>query len=98
MPLLAMCDRGDAGGMSSRVHPGTNGPLILLYDGYEGGSGTVDEAFRSFGRLSALALDMLESCDCGSEGCPKCCWSKLCGSDNQPMDRCGAIELLAVLV
>jgi len=98
LPLLSMCDRGDAGGVSALAHPGTEGPLILLYDGYEGGSGIVDEAFANFERLAELTLDMVRTCDCGAEGCPRCCWSKLCGSDNQPMDRIGAIELLEELL
>ena len=97
MPLLAMCDRGDAGGVSTLVHPGVDGPLLLLYDGYQGGSGIVDEAFSDFDTLIELTLDMVSSCDCGAEGCPRCCYSKLCGSDNQPMDRLGAIELLNTL-
>jgi DEAD/DEAH box helicase domain-containing protein len=97
MPLLAMCDRGDAGGVSTTAHPTAAGPLVLLYDGYPGGSGIVETAYEHFQELVALTLDMVSGCDCGEHGCPKCCWSKLCGSDNEPMDRCGAIELLRQL-
>jgi DEAD/DEAH box helicase domain-containing protein len=97
MPLLAMCDRGDAGGVSTLSHPSVDGPLILIYDGYQGGSGIVNEAFDNFDTLVDLTLDMVSSCDCGAEGCPRCCYSKLCGSDNQPMNRLGAIELLTTL-
>lgn len=44
MPLLAMCDRGAAGGISTVAHPAVDGPLVLLYDGYPGGSGIVETA------------------------------------------------------
>ncbi|MHB1504458.1 MAG: DEAD/DEAH box helicase [Acidimicrobiales bacterium] len=98
MPLLAMCDRGDAGGISTLTGPGNSEPLMLLHDAYEGGSGTVDEAFHSFRVLAGLTLEMIESCDCGSAGCHRCCYSRLCGSDNEPMDRLGAIHLLKSLL
>jgi DEAD/DEAH box helicase domain-containing protein len=98
MPLLAMCDRGDAGGCSTLLHPGAPGPLMLLYDGFEGGSGIVAQAERAFAELVELTLELLSSCDCGEAGCPRCCYSRLCGSDNEPMDRLGAIEMLAALV
>jgi DEAD/DEAH box helicase domain-containing protein len=97
MPLLAMCDRGDAGGVSTLVHSGAPGPLVLLYDGFEGGSGIVAQAERCFSQLVELTLDLLATCDCGADGCPRCCYSRLCGSDNEPMDRLGAIELLDAL-
>lgn len=97
MPLLAMCDRGDAGGVSTLTYQGNEGPLVLLFDGYTGGSGIVEAAYEHFDELVALTLDMVSSCDCGRDGCPRCCWSKLCGSDNEPMDRWGAIQLLGQL-
>ncbi len=98
MPLLAMCDRGDAGGISTLTGPGNSEPLMLLHDAYEGGAGTVDESFHSFRVLAGLTLEMIESCDCGSAGCHRCCYSRLCGSDNEPMDRLGAIHLLKSLL
>lgn len=72
MPLLAMCDRGDAGGVSTITQPTIYGPLVLLYDGYPGGSGIVETAYDHIEELVALTVDMVSRCDCGEGGCPKC--------------------------
>lgn len=93
MPLLAMCDRGDVGGLSTTSHLAAGGPMLLLYDGHPGGAGVVDVAYERFDELVALAADMVDSCDCGS-GCPRCVYDRNCGSDNQPMDRRGAVVVL----
>jgi DEAD/DEAH box helicase domain-containing protein len=38
LPLLAMCDRWDIGGLSTNLHPQTGGPTIFIYDGHPAGS------------------------------------------------------------
>lgn len=96
MPLLAMCDRGDAGGLSTLAHAGTGGPLVLLYDGYEGGAGIADVAFGCFAQLVGIASDMVASCDC-ERGCPRCVYDRACGNENHPMDRVGGLEVLRSL-
>ena len=95
MPLLAMCDRGDAGGLSSLGYAG-GGPLVVLYDGHAGGAGIADVAFAHAGPLAALAAEMVAACDC-DRGCPRCVYDRACGSGNEPMDRVGAIAVLASL-
>jgi DEAD/DEAH box helicase domain-containing protein len=96
MPLLAMCDRGDAGGLSTVAHPATGGPLVLLYDGYEGGAGIADVAFGCLDDLVAIATDMVASCDC-ERGCPRCVYDRSCGNENHPMDRLGGLDVLRSL-
>lgn len=93
MPLLAMCDRGDAGGLSTLAHPGTGTPMIIIYDGREGGAGVADMAYECFGDLVRIAADMLDSCDC-ERGCPRCVYDRACGSENEPMDRRGGVDVL----
>ena len=97
LPLLAMCDRQDVGGMSTIVDPESGGPSFLVYDAYDGGSGIVDAAYDQIGELSRLAADMLVSCDCET-GCPRCVYDRDCGSGNSDLDRHGAVIVLRSLV
>ena len=39
LPLFAICDRWDIGGLSTPFHPETGGPVWFIYDGYPGGAG-----------------------------------------------------------
>ena len=36
LPLIAMCDRWDIGGLSTNLHPQTGAPTIFIYDGHPG--------------------------------------------------------------
>ena len=51
LPLLAMCDRWDIGGLSTNAHPQTGGPTIFIYDGHPGGVGITLQGFRNFDLL-----------------------------------------------
>lgn len=96
LPLLAMCDRGDAGGASTALDPRCGTPLVLLYDAYDGGAGIADAAYAHLDALVGLAIDMLDGCDCET-GCPRCIFDRDCGSGNADLDRLGALALLAGL-
>ncbi len=56
LPLIAMCDRWDIGGLSTNAHPQTGVPTIFIYDGHPGGVGLTKRGFDQFERLSADAL------------------------------------------
>ena len=50
LPLLAMCDRWDIGGLSTNYHPQTGVPTIFIYDGHPGGIGITKRGFEAFER------------------------------------------------
>jgi DEAD/DEAH box helicase domain-containing protein len=93
LPLIAMCDRWDIGGLSTNAHPQTGGPTIFIYDGHPGGVGLTKRGFDQFERLSADARALIGECPCRS-GCPSCVQSPKCGNLNEPLSKEGAAELL----
>ena len=97
MPLLAMCDRGDIGGMSSTRHRASQTGIIFLYDGFHGGLGITRRAAEQIEQLAAITSRMVEGCSC-TNGCPSCVYDRNCGNDNQPMDRHAAVTVLSSLL
>ena len=93
LPLIAMCDRWDIGGLSTNVHPQTGGPTIFIYDGHPGGVGITRRGYDEFERLVADANRLIGECPCRS-GCPSCVQSPKCGNLNEPLSKRGALELL----
>jgi len=93
LPLFAVCDRWDVGGLSTPFHPWTASPVMFIYDGTPGGTGIAPIAFASAERHLAATIDILASCPC-AEGCPSCVQSPKCGNLNEPLDRFGALRLL----
>ncbi len=93
LPLIAMCDRWDIGGLSTNLHPQTGRPTIFIYDGHPGGIGITRTAFARFEELCADALRLIAGCGC-SEGCPSCVQSPKCGNLNEPLSKPGARLLL----
>ncbi len=93
LPLFAMCDRWDIGGLSTDMHWQTGGPSIFVYDGHPGGIGITRKGFGSFEELVAGTVKLIAACRC-EEGCPSCIQSPKCGNLNEPLSKTGAIELL----
>lgn len=96
LPLIAMCDRWDIGGLSTNIHMQTGTPTIFIYDGHPGGIGLTKRAFDLFPRLVSDALRLIRECPCDS-GCPSCVQSPKCGNLNEPLFKAGAISLLEAM-
>jgi DEAD/DEAH box helicase domain-containing protein len=94
LPLLAMCDRWDIGGLSIAGHPQTLKPTIFIYDGHPGGVGITRQGYLRFEDLAADAARLIGECPCES-GCPSCVQSPKCGNLNDWLSKAGAGELLA---
>jgi DEAD/DEAH box helicase domain-containing protein len=93
LPLWAMCDRWDIGGLSTNVHPQTRRPTIFVYDGHPGGVGITERGFDRFEGWAGDTAAMLAGCPCEC-GCPSCVQSPKCGNLNEPLDKEGALTLL----
>lgn len=93
LPLFALCDRGDIGGLSYTFYRVFKQPTIFIYDGYEGGIGLTKRATEVIGDWLIATLKVIDECPC-EEGCPSCVQDPQCGSGNQPLDKEGAKHLL----
>ena len=93
LPLWAMCDRWDIGGLSTNLHFQTGRPTIFVYDGHAGGVGINERGFDVFEGWVADTARLLEGCPC-DHGCPSCVQSPKCGNLNEPLDKGGALQLL----
>jgi DEAD/DEAH box helicase domain-containing protein len=93
LPLIAMCDRWDIGGLSTNAHPQTGVPTIFIYDGHPGGVGITRRGYDQFDRLATDAQRLIGECRC-ERGCPSCVQSPKCGNLNEPLSKRGALELL----
>ena len=93
LPLLAMCDRWDIGGLSTNLHPQTGGPTIFIYDGHPGGIGITRRGFLAFEALVDDAHRLVSECPC-EKGCPSCVQSPKCGNLNEPLSKLGAAQVM----
>jgi DEAD/DEAH box helicase domain-containing protein len=97
LPLWAMCDRWDIGGLSTNLHPETGRPTVFIYDGHPGGVGITERGFEQFEGWVADTAALLAGCPCSS-GCPSCVQSPKCGNLNDMLDKDGARAFLGRLV
>jgi DEAD/DEAH box helicase domain-containing protein len=93
LPLWAMCDRWDIGGLSTNLHQDTGRPTIFVYDGHPGGVGITERGFEQFEGWVGDTARMLAACPC-ADGCPSCVQSPKCGNLNEMLDKAGAATLL----
>ena len=97
LPLIAMCDRWDIGGVSTALHPDTGMCTIVVYDGHPGGAGFADRGFERAQEWLSATLTALTECTCAA-GCPGCVQSPKCGNGNNPLDKAGARRLLSAML
>ncbi|HVN62089.1 MAG TPA: DEAD/DEAH box helicase [Gaiellaceae bacterium] len=93
LPLWAMCDRWDIGGLSTNVHFQTGRPTVFIYDGHAGGVGIAEHGFEVFEGWVADTARLLGGCPC-HDGCPSCVQSPKCGNLNEMLDKAGALVFL----
>jgi DEAD/DEAH box helicase domain-containing protein len=93
LPLWAMCDRWDIGGLSTNLHYQTGSPTVFVYDGHAGGVGIARRGFDQIEGWVGDTADLLAGCRCES-GCPSCVQSPKCGNLNEYLDKAGALTLL----
>ena len=97
LPLWAMCDRWDIGGLSTNVHFQTGQPTIFVYDGHAGGVGITERGYEQFQDWVEDTARLLAGCPCAA-GCPSCVQSPKCGNLNDMLDKAGAHTLLRRMV
>jgi DEAD/DEAH box helicase domain-containing protein len=93
LPLWAMCDRWDIGGLSTNLHFQTGRPSVFIYDGHAGGVGIAERGFEVFEGWVADTAKLLDGCPC-EQGCPSCVQSPKCGNLNDMLDKAGALTFL----
>lgn len=97
MPLYAMCDRNDIGGVSSARHPETGRATIFIHDAHPGGVGIAERGFDLLESLLRSTRDHIAACPC-SDGCPSCIQSPKCGNNNEPLSKPAALSILDLLL
>ena len=97
LPLFAMCDRNDIGGITTPLHPDTGRPQVFIHDAHPGGVGVSELGYELIERLWSTTLQAISECACEA-GCPGCIQSPKCGSNNQPLDKAAAELILRDIV
>jgi len=69
VPLFAMCDRQDVGGVIDSSNTGT--PTIFIYDRFQGGLGFSERTYELIHEVLQACLVLVKECEC-TEGCPSC--------------------------
>ncbi len=64
LPLFAMCDRWDIGGLSTPHHPDTGTALVFIYDAFPGGVGIAEKGFDLLAELWRATYEAVRDCPC----------------------------------
>ena len=93
LPLFALCDRNDIGGVSTPYHAHVGGPAVFVHDAIPLGVGIAELGFRLAKEWLGATASLIKGCPCDG-GCPACVQSPKCGNNNEPLDKRGAAYLL----
>ncbi|MEZ6069909.1 MAG: DEAD/DEAH box helicase [Pirellulales bacterium] len=69
MPIVAMCDPRDLGGVVDSKNFGTSS--LILYDRYPGGLGYCEKGMHQINAVLQICAEMIRECQC-EDGCPSC--------------------------
>ena len=97
LPLFALCDRNDIGGVSTPFHADTGKAQIFIYDAHPGGIGIAEKGFELITELWEKTYLAIAECPC-RDGCPSCIQSPKCGNNNEPLDKKAALIILEELL
>lgn len=97
LPLVASCDRGDIGGVSTALQPETGLPTVFVYDGHPGGAGFAARGYEQLAIWLGATADAIQACECEA-GCPSCVQSPKCGNGNSPLDKAAAVKVLRLVL
>ncbi|MGC4045658.1 MAG: DEAD/DEAH box helicase [Armatimonas sp.] len=97
LPLFALCDRNDIGGVSMPYNPQVGAPAIFVHDAHPGGVGIAETGFRFITEWLTATRNLIEGCPC-EDGCPSCIQSPKCGNNNEPLDKKAALLILQRLL
>ncbi|MDT7608975.1 MAG: box helicase protein [Pseudonocardiales bacterium] len=97
LPLFAVCDRWDIGGMSTALHPDTGVPTVFVHDGHPGGAGFAERGYQELVPWLTATRHAIADCECPA-GCPSCVQSPKCGNGNNPLDKAGAVIVLDIVL
>jgi DEAD/DEAH box helicase domain-containing protein len=97
LPLFAICDRWDVGGVSTACQADTGLPTIVIYDAMPGGAGVADLGFEAAPRHLPATFESVAACPC-DDGCPSCIQSPKCGNGNDHLDKAAALALLGAIL
>jgi DEAD/DEAH box helicase domain-containing protein len=97
LPLFAVCDRWDIGGVSTAMHEDTGRVTVFVYDGHPGGAGFAARGYDQVEAWLQATRSAVDACECEA-GCPSCVQSPKCGNGNEPLDKAAAVRLLDVVL
>ncbi|MBI5468634.1 MAG: DEAD/DEAH box helicase [Deltaproteobacteria bacterium] len=93
LPLFALCDRVDLGGVSYEFNTEMQSAAIFIYDGHEGGVGLTRRGFECIKEWFGATVRLMRECPC-EVACPSCTQDPKCGNNNEPLDKRGAVMIL----